>query len=135
MANIAVTTADRAEIVAMWEPLHFIAGEAISACAPMRVDGTTGLAMNGNGTDATEAAVVAIATRSVAAGEPITGMKKGILGGLTFSQAYNALIYVSDTDARLGDAAGTVTKIVGRVTPAHAVTLGMAPDKLLCVDL
>jgi hypothetical protein len=63
---------------------------------------------------------------------PVTAIKQGVLGGFTFSQAYGALIYVSDTDARLGDAAGTVEVIVGRIVPGTATS---TYGKLLSVDL
>jgi len=135
MADIALATADRVEIVQAWEMLPpLIAVEAITAGAPIRID-AAGKAANGNGSDATESAVRGIATRTVAAGEALTAMKKGILDGFTFSQAYTAPIYVSNTDARLGDAAGTVSKTVGYIVPGNAVTLGTASDKLLLVDL
>jgi hypothetical protein len=71
----------------------------------------------------------------VAAGETVTALKVGVLDGFTFSQAYDAAIYVSDTDGRLGDAAGTVSKIAGRVIPGTSTTLGTAYDKLLSVEL
>jgi len=135
MANIDLTTAGRVEIVLAWEMLPpLIAAEAITAGAPVRID-TDGKATNGNGTSTTENNVKGIATRSVVAGEAVTCMKKGLLDGFNFSQAYSAAIYVSDTDGRLGDAAGTASKIVGSVFPGNAVTLGTSPDKLLLVDL
>jgi hypothetical protein len=58
-----------------------------------------------------------------------------VLDGFTFSQAFNAAIYLSDTDGRLADAAGTVSKIAGRVLPGTANLVGAAKDKLLFVDL
>ena len=58
-----------------------------------------------------------------------------MLDGFTFTQAYGAQIFVSDTDARLGDAAGTVSVVVGRVIPAWGQSLGTAADKLLEVNL
>lgn len=135
MANIELTTANRVEVVVVWEMLPpLIAAEAIVAGAPVRID-TNGKATNGNGTSTTENAVKGIATRTVAAGEALSCLKKGVMDGFAFSQAYNAAIYVSDTDGRLGDAAGTASKIVGSVFPGNAVTLGTAPDKLLLVDL
>lgn len=128
-------TTPRVEVVVAWQMLPpLIAAEAIVAGAPCRID-TNGKAANGNGTDATESNIRGIATRTVAAGEAVTLMKSGILDGFTFTQAYTAPIYVSDTDATLADAAGTVSKIVGYVVPGNAQTLGTAADKLLLVDL
>jgi len=134
MANIAVATADRIEVVESIQQHTAPAGEAISAGAPVRID-TSGKFVNGNGTDATESNIYGIATKTVAANEPVTAIRRGKLDGFTFTQAYNAAIYVSDTDARLGDAAGTVSVRVGRVLPGWAQTLGVAADKILSVEL
>ena len=49
--------------------------------------------------------------------------------------AWDADIYLSDTDGRIADAAGTVSTKVGRVIPGTATTLGTAYDKILFVDL
>ena len=134
MADIAVTTAGRIHIVGAPEcQLTLPAGEAIVAGAPVRIN-TSGQFVNGNGTDTTENAIYGIATASVASGFPVTAVRRGVLDGFTFSQAYNALIYVSNTDARLGDAAGTVTKVVGRVIPGTASPAG-SYDKLLLVEV
>ena len=134
MADIALTTASRIEVVESIEQATLPAGEAITAGAPVR-SSTTGYFVNGNGTNATEAAIYGIATNTVIAGEAVTAVKKGVLDGFNFSQAYAAPIYVSDTDARLGDAAGTVSVLVGRVIAAWGQPLGTAADKLLAVDL
>lgn len=134
MADIALTTAARIEVVESIEQATLPAGEAITAGAPVRIS-TTGYFVNGNGTNATEAAIYGIATRTVIAGDAVTAVKKGVLDGFNFSQAYAAPIYVSDTDARLGDAAGTVSVLVGRVIAAWGQPLGTAADKLLAVDL
>lgn len=134
MADIAVATAGKIHIVgAPTQQLTLLTGEAVVAGAPVRIN-TSGQFVNGNGTDATEAAVYGIATASKAAGLALTAVRKGILDGYTFSQAYNAAIYVSDTDARLADAAGTVSVKVGRVIPGTASDAG-SYDKLLFVDL
>jgi hypothetical protein len=131
MADIAVTTAGLIDIVESIQQMDLPAGEAIVAGAPVRIN-TAGKFVNGNGQDATESAIYGIAVASVAADMPVTAIKQGVLGGITFSQAYGALIYVSDTDARLGDAAGTVEVIVGRIVPGTATS---TYGKLLSVDL
>jgi hypothetical protein len=77
-----------------------------------------------------------ITTRKVKAGEPVTAIAKGVVGGFDFSsQAYGADIFVSDTEGRIGDAAGTVSKKVGEVIPAYGQTRGTNPSKLLRVNL
>jgi hypothetical protein len=135
MANIALTTAERIEIVESIEQATLPAGEAITAGAPVRPN-ASGQFVNGNGTTSTEAAIYGIATRTVASGEAVTAVAKGVLSGFDFtSQAYGAPIYVSDTDARLGDAAGTVSVVAGEVIPAWGQPLGTAADKLLRVDM
>jgi hypothetical protein len=135
MANIAVATAGRIRIVESIDQMTLPAAEAILAGAPVRLDTSTGKFTNANGTSAGEARVYGIAVRSVAANEPVTAVARGVLDGYTFSQAYDATIYLSDTDGTLADAAGTTSKIVGRVIPATATTLGTAYDKLLRVEL
>lgn len=136
MANFDLTTANRVEVVKVYEMLPpLVAAEAIVAGAPIRID-TAGKATNGNGTTTTENAVKGIALRTVAAGEALTAMKRGILDGYAFgSTAYAAPVYVSDTDGTLADAAGTASKVVGWVCPGNATTLGTAADKLLMVEL
>lgn len=131
MALISVTTANRVEVVESFIQTTLVANEAIVAGAPVRID-TDGKFTNGNGTDTTENNVYGVALRSAAAGEPVTAIRKGVLAGFTFSQAYNAAIYVADTDGRLGDVAGTASKVVGRVIPG---TASATPGKLLFVDL
>ena len=137
MATVALTTADRVYIVQSLQQLTGVAVEAIEAGAAVRIDTTTGKWTNANGSSAGEARVIGIATRSVAAGEALTVLKKGILDGFALaSQAYDLPIYMSDTDATLDDGTGsTVDVAVGRVIPAFATTLGTAADKLLLVDL
>lgn len=134
MALIAVATADRIEVVESETQLTLVAAEAISAGSAVRID-TSGKFTNANGTTTTENRIYGIATKTVAAGAPLTAIRKGVLDGYTFSQAYDAVIYLSDTDGRLGDAAGTVSTIVGRVIAGNSQLLGSNPDKLLFVDL
>ncbi len=134
MAAIAVAVAGAIHVVEAIEQQTKPAAETILAGAPVRED-TAGKFTNANGTTTTEADVYGIATRSVVAGEALTAVKKGVLDGFTFSQAYSAKIYLSDTDGTLADTAGTVSTIVGRVTSAWATTTGTAADKVLLVTL
>lgn len=139
MANIALTaraTTNRA-IDLVTKPNHadqrtLPAAEAITAGAPVRLDTTNGRFTNANGTTAPEARWEFLAMRTVGAGESVTGVRGCLVDGLDLSAvAYDAPIYVSDTDGRLGDAAGTVSTIVGRVVAGTATTLGTAYDKIL----
>jgi len=134
MADIAVATAGRIHVVESIQQKTLVATETIAAGAPVRIH-TDGKWTNANGTSTTENDVWGIATKSVIAGEAVTAVRRGLLDGFTFSQAYNAPIYVSDTDGRLGDTAGTASKIVGRVVPGTATVIGASYDKLLSVEL
>ena len=134
MADIAVATAGRIHIVESIQQKTLVATEAIVAGAPVRIH-SDGKWTNANGTSTTENDLWGIAVASVAAGAPVTAVRRGILDGFTFSQAYNAPIYVSDTDGRLGDTAGTASKLVGRVVPGTATAAGGTYDKLLSVEL
>lgn len=134
MALIAVTTANKIEVVESIQQMTLPATEAIVAGAPVRIH-TDGKFTNANGTSTTENDLYGIATVTAAAGEPVTAIRRGVLDGFDFTQAYNAAIYVADTDGRLGDAAGTASKVVGRVIPAWSQRLGIAADKILSVEL
>src|SRR6478752_8163844 len=119
MAAIAVATAGAIHVVESIEQMTAPAAETILAGAPVRID-TAGKFTNANGTTTTENRVYGIATASVIAGEALTAIRRGVLDGFTFTQAYDAAIYLSDTDGTLADAAGTVSTVVGRVIPAWA---------------
>lgn len=134
MALIAVAVANKIDVVESIHQMTLPAGEAIVAGAPVRID-SAGKFTNSNGTSTTENDLYGIATVTAAAGEPVTAVRRGVLDGFTFSQAYNAAIYVADTDGRLGDAAGTASKVVGRVIPAWSQRTGTAADKILSVEL
>ena len=136
MAEIALLAADRVEMVESETQFTLVAAEAIEAGAPVRLDTSSGKATNANGTAAPEARILGIALKSVPAGMAVTILRKGVLDGFALAAlAYDAAVYLSDTDGRLDDTAGTVSVVVGRVIPAFATTLGTAADKLLFVDL
>jgi predicted RecA/RadA family phage recombinase len=136
MANeIALDTADRVEVVESIQQLTLVALEAIEAGAPCRIDPTTGQARNGNGSDMTEGKYFGIATKSVAAGEPVTLLRRGILDGFDLSGLnFGATIYLSDTDGRISGTAGTKAVTVGYIAAGNAQLLGSTADKLLYLD-
>lgn len=134
MANIALATAGRIEVVESKIQMTLPAAEAITAGEAVRID-TAGKFTGANGTTTTENRIYGIATRAAAAGTAVTAVRKGVLDGFTFTQAYDAILYLSDTDGALADAAGTVSTIVGRVVPAWGQFVGTAADKLLFIDL
>jgi hypothetical protein len=135
MTAIALVTANRVSVVEpIWQKT-LVAAEAIVAGAPVRID-TAGKFTNANGTTTTENRVWGVGTRTVAAGEPLTAVRNGTLDGYDLSgMAYDAPVYLSDTDGRLDTAAGTVSTVVGRVVPGTSTTLGTAYDKILSVEL
>lgn len=136
MADIALVTADTVSIDEAIQQLTLIAGEAITAGQAVRIDVSAGKFTGANGTTSAEARIYGIATKTVAAGLPVTAIRRGVMGGFEFaSQAYDKQIFLSDTDGTLADAAGTVSTSVGRVIPATATTIGTAYDKLLSIEL
>jgi hypothetical protein len=135
MALIAVTTAGKISVVESVQQITGVAGETIAAGSPVYIDPTTAKFMNALGDTAPHARAIGIGLRSVVANEALTVLRQGVLDGYTLTQAYDAPVYVSDTSGRLGDAAGTVSVVAGRVIPAYSQSLGVAPDKLLDVRL
>lgn len=140
MANeLDLLTADRVEQAQGVTPqiLPCIALEAIEAGAPVRYDPstTTGKVRNANGSDMTEGKLLGIALKSVAANEPVSVMMYGLLDGFNLDAlAFGATIYLSDTDARISNVAGTKAVTVGYVAAGHANLIGETPKKLLLVD-
>ncbi len=147
MANIALQTRvsaktrpelDTVDETFPVQKLTLPASEAITCGAPVRiVPSSTGAGRwaNGNATDTTENDVYGIATRTVVAGETVTAYRKGRLDGFDIAALdYGAILFLSDTDARIADAAGTTVVPIGRVIPGTAVTTGTAYDRILEVD-
>lgn len=136
MANIALVTADTLHVVESIIQMTLPAAEAITAGQAVRLDTSSGKFTLANGTDAAESRIYGIAVKTTAAGMPVTAIRKGVLEGYNLSgDAYDAPVYLSDTDGTLAQGNGTVTVVVGRVIPATAAALGAAYDKLLFVDL
>jgi len=137
MALIALVSASKVEVVESLEQMTLPAAESITPGACVRLDTTSGKFTNGNGTTAAEARIygIAVGAHDIPAGMPVTVVRQGVLDGFAFSQAYDAVIYASDTDGRLGDAAGTVNVVIGRVIPGASELLGGAFAKLLQVHL
>lgn len=143
MADLALSTraATNRTMDMVKKPSHadqatYPAAEAITAGAPIRQDTSNGRWTNANASGAAEARATHIASHSAAAGESLTGYRRGLMDGFVLDAlAYDAPVYLSNTDGRLADAAGTVSVIVGRVAPGFATTLGTAADKLLDILL
>lgn len=73
-------------------------------------------------------------TKTIKAGYPLTAVRVGLMDGFTFTQAYGAAIYLSDTPGKLADAPGGNSVRVGQVVPGWAQPIGSAADKLLSLE-
>lgn len=137
MAAVVVTTAGELDIVeAPPGGIHTgIANVAIAAGELMRQDATTAKWVLSDASTAAGIAGSYIATRSAAAGGQLTGMRHGVLRGFTLAGGYGSAVYASDTAAGLDDAAGTSAMQVGIVLGQFGELRGVAPAKLLLVDI
>jgi hypothetical protein len=137
MANeIALTTADRVEIVESIIQMTLPTDEAVTAGMAVRLVTTTGKFTKANGSAAGEARIWGVATKTVASGMPLTAIRVGVMDGWDLSaMAYDDVVYLSDTDGRLSTVAGTVNTVVGRVIPGTSTTLGTAYDKILQIQV
>jgi hypothetical protein len=132
MANIALVTADKVEVVLSIDQFTAPASVAITAGTPVQLN-SSGKWSVAN-TTAALARQTHIATRTVLLGEALTAVRQGLLDGFDLSGlAYNAPVYLSDTGT-VADAAGTVSTVIGEVRAAWAQPLGTAADKILYVN-
>lgn len=130
MANLALVTAGRLRVVESFEQMTLPPAETIVVGDLVRLDTANGKFTKSNGTGAAEARAYGVAVEVGPAS--ITAVKHGVLDGFDLSGlAWDADVYISDTDGKLADAAGTVPVIVGRVIGGFSTTLGTAADKLL----
>lgn len=109
-----------------------VAGAALTAGFIVREDPTLGTVIQALADTAPHSAnLKGMVWRTVAAGDPITVFKSGLVDGFDLSGLnYGASVYLAD-NGTLSDTAGTVTVKIGEVESAHAVNLGTAPDKIL----
>ena len=138
MADLTLLTANKLEVVESIEQMTLPTAEVCSPGQAVRLDTSTGKWTKSNGSSAGEARIYGLVVGGVAnvAGMPVTAIRQGVIDGYDLSGlAYDAPVYLSDTDGALADAAGTVSVVVGRVIPATSQALGVANDKLLLVDL
>ena len=136
MPDIGLKTAGRIEVVQSFIQHTFAPAEAITPGQAGRIDTGNGKATKANASNAAEARVFGISASSSARNTGVTLIRKGILDGFDLSGlAFDALIYLSNTDGALSTDPGTVNVVVGRVIPGFASPIGSGPDKLLLVDL
>lgn len=140
MADLALITANKVEVVESFEQMTLPTAETVHPGQVARLDASTGKWTKGNATSATEAACygIAVGGRANVAGEPITVIRRGVLDGFDLSGLdYGDPVYLSLTDGALTDASpGSYGEdvLVGKVIPSFGTTLGTAADKLLLVD-
>lgn len=110
------------------------ADETITPGQAVRYNVTTGKYTKANATTAAEGRVIGICTSVMGDGLTISVMRKGFLevGPALAAVAYDAPIYLSNSDGVLADTAGTVSTVIGRVMPGWAATTA---EKLIMVDL
>lgn len=121
---MATLTLEYFRVVENWNSITLKGGETVSDRAGkyMRVDSSTGKAVLGNATSATEVGTLrGIAlTDQKYVGDSVTLLRNGLvdMGNALDGMDYGEAIYLSDTDGIFADAAGTVTTaIVGYVWP------------------
>lgn len=125
-------TTATADVEESFEQMTLPAAVDMSECSPVYIDANGKFALC-DASVAGTAVFYGVTTRKVKAGEAVTAIAKGVVGGYTFTQAYGASIYLSDTEGKLADAAGTVSRKVGEVIPVWGQTRGNSPAKLLRV--
>jgi hypothetical protein len=140
MADLALVTANKVEVVESFEQMTLPTVETVHPGQVARLDASTGRFTKGNASSSTEVAAYGIAVGGVAnvAGQPVTVIKRGVLDGFDLSGLdYGDPVFISVTDGALTDTTpGSYGEDVqiGRVIPGTATPLGTAYDKLLLVD-
>jgi len=121
MSAITVTAAQVAVLYPSKSEIYSLeAAEAITKGQAVYVN-SNGKAALADASAAGTLITVMIALESKAAGEPnLSVLKAGYLAGATLTGlAYGDPVYVSDTAGGLDTAAGTVSKVIGRVAPVN----------------
>lgn len=142
MASIAVTTAGKVHVVESLEQHTLRAGVAILAGDCVTIDATTGLFIKADADGSgTLSAVYGVATRSAAAGEAVTAVRRGVMTGWTWgSTAYWLPVFAADTAGEItvtasesGGAGADIT--IGRVIGIDNALIGGSPEKALLLTL
>ncbi len=136
MADLELITDDKLNVVETRQQLTLVAAEDITAGEAVRIN-TAGKWENADASAIGTADYYGVATRSVKAGEAVTAIRSGVVDGFDLAGlAYGAPVFLSNTDdvGALADAAGSTSRIVGRVIPANGQLIGATPDKLLDLD-
>lgn len=118
MADLTVT-ADKISLLFInnAEAYNAICGTTITAGQAVYFDTSTGKLALSDASVAGTAVVHGIALEGGAAGQTISILKRGHIGGVTTTGDYGSTVYLSDTAGALADAAGAVSLAVGIVAP------------------
>jgi len=141
MASIAVTTAGSVNVVESLEQATLPAAAALLAGNVVYIDANGAF----DKCDADGAALIAVpygvATRSVAAGEPVTAIRRGVMTGWTWSTTpYWTAVLVSDTAGEITVTSsesngGSADVALGKVIPIWDHLIGGTPEKALLICL
>jgi hypothetical protein len=132
MADLTITVCRPVKVI---EQITAPAAEVVTAGTYVRQNTSTGKLEKGNGTTTTENKPGGLTIQAAETiNLTITAVTKGWLdvGDALSALAYDAPVYLSDTDGTLGTTAGTVSTVVGKVVAAWGNTTA---DKLLSVDM
>lgn len=135
MAVLALVTANKVNVATSSPTVQHTlpAAAAITAGAPVFVN-TAGKFAVADAVTVGARGFFGIATRTVAAGESLTALRRGIMDGWDLSAlAHDAPVFISNTAGALDSAAGTLSIQIGRVLPVWGAQLGSV-DKILWVE-
>jgi len=133
MAAVATTVTGKVEVIRDDRSKTLVAAADINAWQAIRKN-TSGKWVLANATDAANSVGVHIALRTVKAGQALTGMRRGKLGGLAALGTYQAPLYLSDTSGTIQTTAGTVSVVLARVAASTGNVITDAHDKNVEVD-
>jgi hypothetical protein len=141
MASIGVTTAGKVHVVESLEQATLPAAVALLAGDTVSIN-TDGKFVKGDADGSgTLPNIYGIATRSVAAGEAVTAVRKGVLSGWTWTGVdYWTAVLAADTAGEITVTAsesngGSADVTIGRVIPVWDQLVGGTPSKALLLTL
>ncbi len=141
-ANIAVTTANRIEVVRTYEMFPpSVAGTGGVSAGDAVIYDSDGNWIQADSTSGGNNGVKGIALKTAVAGEAVSVMKSGVLSGYTFTVAtgFGDKVYSSDTAGAIADGvpagSGSVTEVIGYCGSVSGNLLGDAKTKVLVVNL
>lgn len=141
MASIAPTTANVIHVIEWGVQATLPAAAALLAGNTVTIDSNGKFAKADADGAGTLPSVYGIATRSVAAGEPCTALRTGLIGGYAFgSTAYMAPVYAADTAGEITVTASesngaSADVVIGFVEAVWDHLIGGAPSKALRLDI